>query len=126
MKEATMPAAQGTITARSAYSLAIIAPYRDADGRNRQKWITVKRRPGETDRALRTRAEHELQELIVKLREGEPVPTGRLTLSDYITTQWLPAISLNINVRSSTGYAALQRSRPPAPWQQGTQERHPA
>jgi integrase len=103
-----MPAAQGTIKQRSSDSLSIIATYRDLDTDQwKQKWQTVKRRPGETDRALRTRAEQELQELIVKLRRGETDSSGRLLLADFITHEWLPSIRLHITERTARGYKAL-------------------
>lgn len=67
-----MPIARGTIKQGSSPNFTIIAPYTDPEGRHRQKWQTVRRRPGETDAQLHRRAEQELQELIVKVMK-EPL-----------------------------------------------------
>jgi integrase len=103
-----MPAAQGSIVQQGkSPNLTIIAPFTDSEGRHRQKWQTVKRLPDETDAQLRRRAEQELQELIVKLRRSEPVVQGRLTLVDFITNEWLPAVRLQVTERTGKGYEAI-------------------
>jgi integrase len=102
-----MPAAEGTIRKRSENSLSIIANYKDPDsGKWNQKWETVKRHPGESDRALRSRAEEELQALLVRLRTGATVVRGRLTLSDYIE-DWLTTIRPDVSERTVSGYRSV-------------------
>jgi integrase len=69
----------------------------------------VKRRPGETDKQLQDRAQRELRKLLTKLEEGDLLAKGRLTLTDYVEREWLPAVSLNVSHRTAEGYATLMR-----------------
>jgi integrase len=50
-----------------------------------------------------------LQELIVKLRRHEPVPTGRDLLTDFVTKEWLPSVRLNVSERTALGYETIMR-----------------
>ena len=103
-----MSTAQGSIIQQgNSPNLTIIAPYKDAEGRYRQKWQTVKRSAGETDAQLRKRAEQELQELIVKLRHGEPTSTGPLSFADFVAKDWLPSALLQVTERTAHGYETL-------------------
>jgi integrase len=106
-----MAAPKGSIQKRSHDSLTIIAPgKRDPEtGRYRQTWQTVKRHPGESDKQLRDRAERELRRLLTRLDEGEPVARGRITVADYITGEWLPAVALNVSTRTAGGYESIMR-----------------
>ena len=79
-----MATPRGSIRQRSKDSLTIIASTGPdpETGKYRQKWQTVKRRRGESEKQLRDRAERELRRLLTQLEEGQPVETGCLTLND--------------------------------------------
>jgi integrase len=104
-----MATAKGSVKQRSNDSYTIIAPAgRDPEsGRYKQTWQTVKRLPGETDAKLKSRAERELRKLLTKIDEGQLVETGRLTVADYVTREWLPAVRLRISKRTAIGYASI-------------------
>jgi len=63
--------------------------------------------PGETDAQLEKRAWKELQELLVKLRNGEPVVKGRLKLADFVADEWLPAARLQVTERTVRSYESI-------------------
>jgi hypothetical protein len=70
-----------------------------ATGKKRRRWVAAGTR--------RSDAERVLADLIRRKYDGEPVPTERLTVAEYLTQRWLPI--QKSRVRSST-YDAYRRN----------------
>jgi len=95
---------KGSIRQRSKDSLTIIASTGRGPeaGKYRQKWQTVKRHGGESEKQLRDRAERELRKLLTQLEEGQPVESGRLAV--VVAT----AASLVLTVLNATDNVSAQ------------------
>jgi len=65
-------------------------------GRKRRRWIPAGTR--------RSDAERVLNEAIRRKYEGEPVPTERLTLGDYLVDRWLPIQKARVRPTTYDGY----------------------
>jgi integrase len=68
----------------------------------------VKRSPGENNRDFKKRADEELSKLMASLAKGEPVASGRDTVSEYLD-EWLAAVALNISPRTVSNYLSMMR-----------------
>lgn len=76
-------------------------------GRKRRRWLPAGTR--------RSDAERLLNEAIRRKYQGEPVPTERLTLGDYLVDRWLPIQKARVRPPTYDGQPPDHRPPRPAP-----------
>lgn len=74
---------------------------RDENGKRRQKWSSGYPRRKDAERAL--------SEQLARLDSGTYIDPSKLTVGDYLTTEWLPAVSGTLRPLSATRYESVIR-----------------
>lgn len=65
-------------------------------GRKRRRWVAAGTRRADAERLL--------ADLIRRKYEGEPVPTEKLTLAEYLTERWLPVQKTRLRASTYDSY----------------------
>ena len=93
---------KGSIRKRGKNSWSLIVDIgRSADGKRRQKWITVN--------GTKKQAQAKLAETINAIEKGAYVEPSRISLADYLD-KWLAAIASNVSAKTHERYGSIVRN----------------